>query len=84
MHGRSSHPRSPISTSLFSATRRLRNGFTADLILASFLIPLADKQYSGVLSLRIPPELHLSLATQAAEQGVSINRLVSARLAVLA
>jgi len=52
--------------------------------LASFLIPLADKQYSGVLSLRIPPELHLSLATQAAEQGVSINRLVSARLAVLA
>jgi len=54
------------------------------LIWASFLIPLADKQYSGVLSLRIPPELHLSLATQAAEQGVSINRLVSARLAVLA
>ncbi|WP_084187522.1 toxin-antitoxin system HicB family antitoxin [Cupriavidus sp. SK-4] len=45
---------------------------------------MADKQYSGVLSLRIPPELHRSLATQAAEQGVSINRLVSARLAVLA
>ncbi|BDB30167.1 MULTISPECIES: type II toxin-antitoxin system HicB family antitoxin [Cupriavidus] len=47
-------------------------------------VPLADKQYSGVLSLRIPPELHRSLATQAAEQGVSLNRLVSARLAVLA
>ncbi|WP_420872219.1 toxin-antitoxin system HicB family antitoxin [Cupriavidus necator] len=29
---------------------------------------MADKQYSGVLSLRIPPELHRSLATQAAEQ----------------
>ncbi len=30
---------------------------------------------------RVPPEVHRSLAIRAAEQGVSMNRLVSARLA---
>ncbi|MDO8442067.1 MAG: toxin-antitoxin system HicB family antitoxin, partial [Polaromonas sp.] len=30
---------------------------------------------------RIPPLLHRSLALQAAEQGVSLNRLASAKLA---
>ena len=43
--------------------------------------PLADKEYSGKFQVRIPPEQHRSLAIQAAEQGVSINRLVSAKLA---
>lgn len=43
--------------------------------------PLADKEYSGKFQVRIPPEQHRNLAIQAAEQGVSINRLVSAKLA---
>lgn len=43
--------------------------------------PLAEKEYSGKFQVRIPPEQHRSLAIQAAEQGVSINRLVSAKLA---
>lgn len=43
--------------------------------------PLADKDYSGKFQVRIPPEQHRSLAIQAAEQGVSINRLVSSKLA---
>ena len=30
---------------------------------------------------RVPPESHRALTIQAAEQGVSLNRLVSARLA---
>lgn len=42
--------------------------------------PLAEKEYSGKFQVRIPPEQHRSLAIQAAEQGVSINRLVSAKL----
>ncbi len=42
--------------------------------------PLADREYSGKFQVRIPPEQHRSLAIQAAEQGVSINRLVSAKL----
>jgi predicted HicB family RNase H-like nuclease len=42
--------------------------------------PIAEKRYSGEFRVRIPPELHRALAIQAAEQGVSLNRLVSARL----
>lgn len=43
--------------------------------------PLADKRYSGEFRVRIPPELHRALALQAAEQGISLNRLASAKLA---
>lgn len=43
--------------------------------------PLADRRYSGEFRVRIPPELHRDLAMQAAEQGVSLNRLASAKLA---
>jgi predicted HicB family RNase H-like nuclease len=43
--------------------------------------PLAEKHYSGEFRIRIPPQLHRSLAVQAAEQGVSLNRLASAKLA---
>lgn len=42
--------------------------------------PLANKNYSGKFMVRVPPEVHRSLAIQAAESGVSINRLVSSRL----
>ena len=44
-------------------------------------VPLAEKHYSGEFRVRIPPELHRSLAMEAAEQGVSLNRLASAKLA---
>ncbi len=43
--------------------------------------PLSEKQYSGRFMVRVPSQVHRSLATEAAEQGVSINRLVSAKLA---
>lgn len=42
---------------------------------------LAEKHYSGEFRVRIPSEVHRSLALQAAEQGVSLNRLASAKLA---
>lgn len=42
--------------------------------------PLAAKNYSGKFMVRVPPETHRSLAIQAAEAGVSLNRLVSSRL----
>jgi len=44
-------------------------------------LPLAEKHYSGEFRVRIPPEVHRALAMQAAEQGVSLNRLASAKLA---
>ena len=42
--------------------------------------PIAGKNYSGKFMVRVPPQVHRSLAIEAAESGVSINRLVSSRL----
>ena len=43
--------------------------------------PLASRQYSGKFMVRVPPEVHRRLAIQAAESGVSLNRLASSKLA---
>ena len=43
--------------------------------------PIADRNYSGKFIVRVPPEMHRSLVMKAAEEGVSLNRLVNARLA---
>ncbi len=43
--------------------------------------PFADRVYSGKFMVRVPPEMHRALAISAAEEGVSMNRLVGARLA---
>ena len=43
--------------------------------------PIADRTYSGKILVRVPPETHRALVLRAAEQKVSLNRLVSARLA---
>ena len=42
--------------------------------------PIAMKQFSGKFVVRIPPELHRRLALEAAEAGISLNRLTSAKL----
>ena len=42
--------------------------------------PLASKNYSGKFMVRVPPEIHRILAIQAAEAGVSLNRMASAKL----
>lgn len=41
---------------------------------------VTSKQYSGKFIVRIPPEIHRRLALEAAESGVSLNRLASAKL----
>lgn len=43
--------------------------------------PLSEHHYSGKFQVRIPPQRHRQLALEAAEAGVSLNRLVSDRLA---
>jgi predicted HicB family RNase H-like nuclease len=43
--------------------------------------PLSGRHYSGNFTVRIPPDLHRKLSIQAAEQGISFNRLISAKLA---
>lgn len=42
--------------------------------------PISTKNYSGKFMVRVPPETHRSLAIQAAEAGVSLNRLIASRL----
>lgn len=42
--------------------------------------PIATKRFSGKFMVRVPPETHKSLTIQAAEAGVSLNRLVASRL----
>ena len=44
-------------------------------------IPISAKSYSGKFQVRITPERHRMLAIEAAEQNVSLNRLVSDKLA---
>ena len=43
--------------------------------------PLSSKPYSGKFVVRVLPDMHRRLAVEAAEAGVSLNRLVSAKLA---
>lgn len=42
--------------------------------------PFSLQKYSGKFMIRTTPELHRQLAMQAAETGVSLNRLVNSRL----
>ncbi|MCL2781148.1 MAG: type II toxin-antitoxin system HicB family antitoxin [Actinomycetia bacterium] len=62
---------------------RLVGDVVADMKTSGEAIPepLAERRYSGRFNVRVPESLHRELATAAAEQGVSLNRLVSDRLA---
>ena len=42
--------------------------------------PLAGRRYSGRFLIRVPPDVHRKLALEAAESGISLNRLASAKL----
>ena len=43
-------------------------------------LPLSQRKFSGKFMVRIPPEIHRKLAVEAEEEGISLNRLVSAKL----
>jgi len=42
--------------------------------------PICSRRYSGKLMVRIPPEVHRRLALEAAEEEISLNRLISTKL----
>ncbi len=42
--------------------------------------PLSCKNFSGKFIVRVPPEVHRQLTIDAAESGISLNRLASLRL----
>lgn len=43
--------------------------------------PIATRHYSGKFMVPVPSEIHRHLAIEAAESGVSLNRIASAKLA---
>ncbi|MFQ5588827.1 MAG: type II toxin-antitoxin system HicB family antitoxin [Nitrospiria bacterium] len=43
--------------------------------------PISARKYSGKFMVRVPPEVHRHLAIEAAESGMSLNRIASAKLA---
>ena len=45
--------------------------------------PISSRPYSGKFIVRVPPEVHRDLAIKAAEEGISLNRLVSSKLSNL-
>jgi predicted HicB family RNase H-like nuclease len=55
----------------------------ADLVASGEPVPepLSERAYSGRFVVRVPSEVHRRLVREAAEQHVSLNRLVSDRLA---
>ncbi|NOY94240.1 MAG: toxin-antitoxin system HicB family antitoxin [Deltaproteobacteria bacterium] len=42
--------------------------------------PIATRAYSGRFVVRVPPQTHRRLVTEAAESGISLNRLISSKL----
>ena len=67
------------------ALRGIRNivaDALSDMAKADEPIPeaIASKHFSGKFMVRVPPEVHRRLAIQAAESGVSLNRIASSKL----
>lgn len=62
--------------------RKLVNEVIADMLSNEEPVPepIATKHFSGKFMVRVPPDVHRQLAIQAAEAGVSLNRLASAKL----
>ena len=44
-------------------------------------VPMSSRKFSGKFMVRVPPEVHRHLVMEAAESGVSLNRIASAKLA---
>ena len=62
--------------------RRLVADVVADLASSGEPLPepLAARRYTGKFMVRVPPDVHRRLVIEAAEEGVSLNRVVSAKL----
>jgi predicted RNase H-like HicB family nuclease len=75
----------PAPEAALEGIRRLVADVVADLGVGDEPVPepIAIRKYSGKFMVRIPPEVHRQLALEAAEGGVSLNRIVSAKLSKL-
>lgn len=62
--------------------RRVVANVVTDLKEAGEVVPepFASRKFSGKFMIRVPPEVHRDLAIEAAEAGVSLNRLATVKL----
>ena len=72
----------PLPEEALKGIRQVVAHVVADLEASGETVPepIAIKKYSGKFNVRIPPELHRYLALEAAEAGISLNRLASDKL----
>ena len=72
----------PVPEDAFAGIRQVVAEVVEDMKATGDPIPepLITRAYSGRILLRVPPEVHRDLTLQAAEEGVSLNRLLSSRL----
>ena len=72
----------PKPETALAGIRKVVAGVVADMKRNNEAVPapLAERTYSGHFKVRIPPQVHRELVLQAAEAGISLNRLASARL----
>lgn len=73
----------PTPEEALSGIRAVVADVVKDLRACGEVVPdaIAERRYSGELRVRIPPLVHRQLALQATEEGISLNRLASAKLA---
>lgn len=67
----------------FKGIRRLTKEIVTDMRKQGEIPPepLTIKNYSGKFMVRVPPDVHRRLVIEAHEANVSLNRIVSAKLA---
>lgn len=72
----------PTLEGALAGIRRIVADTVGDMVANGEAVPepIADRRYSGEFKVRIPPQAHRALVIQAAEQGVSLNRLASSKL----
>lgn len=71
------------STAALQGLRQLVAQIVQDMEANGEAVPIAisDRSFSGKFQVRITPQLHRRLVTEATEQGVSLNHLVTTKLA---
>ena len=62
--------------------RKLVKSCVADMAASKELVPepISARNFSGKFMVRVPPDTHRMLTIQAAESGVSLNRLIASKL----
>lgn len=73
----------PVSEEALKGIRSVVEACVEDMALQNEEVPqpISTRKFSGKFMVRVPPEVHRHLAIQAAESGVSLNRIASAKLA---